>query len=87
MGLVCDSVAGLVEYPCALRNASGAVNAFTTADLVLAGIKPLVPFDEVVEAMYKVGKALPYTLKETGLGGVAATPTGCAIRKEIFGNE
>ncbi len=87
MGLVCDSVAGLVEYPCALRNASGAVNAFTTADLVLAGIKPLVPFDEVVTAMYKVGKALPYTLKETGLGGVAATPTGCTIRKQIFGED
>lgn len=84
MGLVCDSVAGLVEYPCALRNANGVVNSFTTADLVLAGITPLVSFDEVVEAMYKVGKSIPYTLRETGLGGVAASPTGCAIRKRVF---
>ena len=85
MGLVYDSVAGLVEYPCALRNANGVVNSFTTADLVLAGITPLVSFDEVVEAMYKVGKSISYTLRETGLGGVAASPTGCAIRKRVFG--
>ncbi len=76
MGLVCDPIAGLVEFPCNIRNASGVVNAFISADLARAGVKSLVPFDEVVEAMYKVGKALPYSLKETALGGLAATPTG-----------
>lgn len=85
MGLVCDPIAGLVEAPCAKRNSSGVVNALTSADLALAGVKSIVPFDEVVEAMYKVGKALPYTLRETALGGVAVTPTGIKLRKQIYG--
>ncbi|MEG0641074.1 MAG: L-serine ammonia-lyase, iron-sulfur-dependent, subunit alpha [Clostridium sp.] len=85
LGLVCDPIAGLVEAPCAKRNSSGVVNALTSADLALAGVKSIVPFDEVVEAMYKVGKALPHTLRETALGGLAATPTGIKLRKEIFG--
>ena len=75
MGLVCDPIGGLVEYPCALRNASGVVNAFISADMALAGVQSLIPFDEVVEAMYKVGKALPESLRETGNGGLAITPT------------
>ncbi|NLC03652.1 MAG: L-serine ammonia-lyase, iron-sulfur-dependent, subunit alpha, partial [Tissierellia bacterium] len=75
MGLVCDPIGGLVEYPCALRNASGVVNAFISADMALAGVQSLIPFDEVVEAMYKVGKALPESLRETALGGLAITPT------------
>ena len=83
MGLVCDPIAGLVEYPCALRNASGIVNAFASADLALAGVNSLVPFDEVVEAMYKVGKMLPEALRETALGGLATTPTGEELRKRI----
>ncbi|MBU5426056.1 L-serine ammonia-lyase, iron-sulfur-dependent, subunit alpha [Tissierella pigra] len=83
MGLVCDPIGGLVEYPCALRNASGVVNALISADLALAGVKSLVPFDEVVEAMYKVGKLLPEALRETALGGVATTPTGEALRRRI----
>lgn len=81
MGLVCDPIAGLVEYPCALRNASGVVNAFISADLALAGVKSLVPFDEVVEAMYQVGKLLPESLRETALGGLATTPTGETLRR------
>ena len=81
MGLVCDPIAGLVEYPCALRNASGVVNAFISADLALAGVESLVPFDEVVEAMYQVGKLLPESLRETALGGLATTPTGEALRR------
>lgn len=85
LGLVCDPIAGLVEAPCAKRNSSGVVNALTSADLALAGVKSIIPFDEVVEAMYKVGKALPYTLRETALGGVAATPTGIKLRKQIYG--
>ncbi|SJZ87580.1 L-serine ammonia-lyase, iron-sulfur-dependent, subunit alpha [Garciella nitratireducens] len=84
MGLVCDPIAGLVEFPCALRNASGTLNALSSADLALAGVQSVIPFDEVVDAMYKVGKALPETLRETGLGGVATTETGCSIRKNLF---
>lgn len=83
MGLVCDPIGGLVEYPCALRNASGVVNALISADLALAGVKSLVPFDEVVEAMYKVGKMLPEALRETALGGLATTPTGEKLRRRI----
>ncbi|MEG2539010.1 MAG: L-serine ammonia-lyase, iron-sulfur-dependent, subunit alpha, partial [Clostridium sp.] len=56
-----------------------------SCDLALAGVRSVVPFDEVVEAMYKVGKALPHTLRETALGGMAATPTGIRLRKEIYG--
>ncbi|MCF6459789.1 L-serine ammonia-lyase, iron-sulfur-dependent, subunit alpha [Clostridium sp. Cult3] len=84
MGLVCDPIAGLVEFPCALRNASGVVNALVSADLALAGVKSMVPFDEVVDAMYKVGKAMPESLRETALGGVAATPTGENLKRRIL---
>jgi len=85
MGLVCDPIAGLVEAPCAKRNASGVVNALISAELVLAGIKSIIPFDEVVDAMYKVGKALPEALRETALGGIATTPTGIKLRKQVLG--
>lgn len=85
MGLVCDPIAGLVEYPCALRNASGVVNALISADMALAKVQSLVPFDEVVDAMYEVGKALPESLRETALGGLAATPTGNRCSKRILG--
>ena len=84
MGLVCDPIAGLVEFPCALRNASGVVNALVSADLALAGVKSMVPFDEVVDAMYKVGKAMPESLRETALGGVAVTPTGENLKRRIL---
>lgn len=84
MGLVCDPIAGLVEYPCALRNASGVINAFISADMALAQVQSLVPFDEVVEAMYKVGKSLPESLRETGIGGLAGTATGKRCSKELL---
>ncbi len=84
MGLVCDPVAGLVEFPCALRNASGVVNALVSADIAMAGIKSLVPFDEVIDAMYRVGKSMPESLKETALGGVAATPTGDKLKGRVL---
>ncbi len=84
MGLICDPVAGLVEAPCAKRNASGTVNALICADMVLAGVRSIIPFDEVIDAMYRVGRMLPFELKETALGGVAATPTGIEISNRIF---
>ena len=85
LGLVCDPIAGLVEMPCQSRNASGASNAITSAEMVLAGIKAAVPFSEMSDAMYRVGKGLPAELRETALGGCAATPTGCALKCKIFG--
>ncbi len=83
MGLACDPVAGLVEFPCSIRNASGVANALISADLALAGVKSFVPFDEVVEAMYKVGKLMPESLKETAQGGVADTKTGREAWKRL----
>ena len=85
MGLVCDPVAGLVEIPCAKRNASGVVNAILCSDLSMAGIKSQIPFDEVVSAMRKVGRLLPESLRETAKGGVATTPTGLRMKKQVFG--
>ncbi len=85
MGLVCDPVAGLVALPCAQRNASGAVNALISADMALAGQIAHIPFDQIVDSMFKVGKMLPPQLRETAMGGIAATPAGQAIYKEIFG--
>lgn len=84
LGLVCDPIAGLVEVPCQSRNGMGAANALICAEQALSGIVQLVPFDEMVECMYKVGKSIPYTLRETALGGCAATPTGCQCQCEIF---
>lgn len=83
MGLVCDPVGGLVQVPCAQRNASQAVNALLSADLAMAGVQSYIDADEVVEAMYKVGKLLPVQLKETALGGVAATCSGECLIKTI----
>jgi len=83
LGLVCDPIAGLVESPCNTRNALGVANALLSADIVLAGIKAVVPFDETVEAMYRVGRNLPPSLKETSLGGIAVTPTAMAYKEKI----
>jgi len=76
LGLVCDPVAGLVEVPCVKRNVIGAMNALSCADMALAGISSAIPCDEVIDAMRSVGDAMPAALRETGLGGLAATPTG-----------
>ncbi|MDF2543557.1 MAG: sdaAA [Herbinix sp.] len=84
LGLVCDPVAGLVEVPCVKRNVIGAVNAITSADMALAGIKSKIPPDEVIDAMREIGEALPSSLKETGEGGLAATNTGMEIAKSIM---
>ena len=87
MGLVCDPVAGLVQIPCAQRNASQAVNALLSADMALSGAEFPIPTDEVIDAMYKVGKLLPVQLRETAMGGIAATETGKAIEDRIFNNK
>lgn len=85
LGLVCDPVAGLVEVPCVKRNAMGASNAMTAADMALAGITSRIPCDEVIAAMYSIGQSMPSSLRETGEGGLAATPTGRRLKAEIFG--
>lgn len=85
LGLVCDPIAGLVEVPCINRNAIGASNALISADMALAGCESMIPADEVISAMDKVGKNMPESLRETGIGGLAGTPTGQEIRMRIFG--
>ncbi|MBE5990446.1 MAG: L-serine ammonia-lyase, iron-sulfur-dependent, subunit alpha [Hungatella sp.] len=87
MGLVCDPVAGLVEVPCIKRNAMGVANAFTASELACAGIKSVIPADEVILAMRQVGQLMSTSLKETAEGGLAATPTGCRLCRQIFGPE
>ncbi len=84
LGLVCDPVAGLVISPCIKRNAIGVVNAFLATEMALSGLTSIIPADEIIDAMMKVGRKLPYELKETGLGGIAATKTGKRIKKSIF---
>lgn len=83
MGLVCDPVAGLVQLPCSFRNASQAVNAVISADMAMAGQQALIPPDEVVEAMYRVGRKLPMELRETALGGIAISPTAKRLQYEL----
>ncbi|GAA0737666.1 L-serine ammonia-lyase, iron-sulfur-dependent, subunit alpha [Clostridium oceanicum] len=85
LGLVCDPVAGLVEIPCAKRNIAGTVSALTTVDIVMAGVESKIPFDDSVEAMYKVGKQMPPSLRETALGGTATTCTGLKLKEKVFG--
>lgn len=87
LGLVCDPVAGLVEVPCIKRNAAGVMCAITAADMALAGIRSIIPADEVVVAMGEVGAALPCSLRETAQGGLAATPTGLRLAEQIFGKK
>ncbi len=79
MGLVCDPIAGLVEAPCQKRNATGVANAIVSAQIALAGVENLVSFDETVEAMRRVGVSIPFELRESALGGLAATPSACAF--------
>ncbi|MPW24395.1 L-serine ammonia-lyase, iron-sulfur-dependent, subunit alpha [Alkalibaculum sp. M08DMB] len=79
LGLICDPIAGLVEAPCQKRNAMGASNALISSEISLCGIMSIIPFDEVISTMYNVGKSLPRELRETALGGIAATPTACKM--------
>ena len=83
MGLVCDPVAGLVEVPCVKRNVIGAMNAVSAADMALAGIESRIPVDEVIDCMGDVGCRLPMELRETALGGLAATPFGQSVKETM----
>ena len=83
MGLVCDPVAGLVQVPCAQRNASQTISALLSADLALAGMTSIIPTDEVVEAMYRVGRQLPMQLRETAMGGIAATDAAKRLAQQL----
>ncbi len=83
LGLACDPIAGLVEVPCVKRNAFVASQALVAVELVLAGVRSAVPFDEVVQAMKAIGDAMPSSIKESAEGGLAATPTGLAYKAKI----
>ena len=83
LGLVCDPVAGLVEVPCVKRNVIGAVNAVSAANMAVAGITSRIPVDEVIDAMGEVGRRMPVEFRETALGGLAATPTGKAVKERM----
>jgi L-serine dehydratase len=83
LGLACDPVAGLVEVPCIKRNVIGAMNALSSADLALAGIKSRIPPDEVIDAMRSIGRKMDLSIRETGKGGLAATPTGLRINEAL----
>ncbi|MFL6246194.1 MAG: L-serine ammonia-lyase, iron-sulfur-dependent, subunit alpha [Thermoanaerobaculia bacterium] len=83
LGLVCDPVGGLVEVPCVKRNALFAVHGLTAAQLALAGVESVIPMDEIVEAMVRIGRALPRGLRETAEGGLATTDTGRAIAQRL----
>ena len=85
LGLVCDPVAGLVEIPCIKRNAMGTANAFTAAEMALAGIESKIPADAVIWSMKKIGDSMHSDLKETARGGLAATPTGKILTEKVFG--
>lgn len=87
LGLVCDPVAGLVEIPCIKRNVIGAMNAVSAANMAVAGIESKIPADEVIDAMGEVGAAMSPALRETGLGGLAATPTARELEKKIHSGQ
>ncbi|AHM60414.1 L-serine dehydratase, iron-sulfur-dependent subunit alpha [Flammeovirgaceae bacterium 311] len=84
LGLVCDPVAGLVEVPCVVRNASASAIAFSSAQIALAGVGGTIPVDECIEAMGEIGQSMEARYKETALGGLAATTTGQAISKRVL---
>ena len=85
LGLACDPVAGLVEVPCVKRNGFVAVHAMVAADMAMAGVKSVIPVDEVIDAMDRIGRSLPRAIKETADGGLAKTQTAKKISKRIFG--
>ncbi len=84
LGLACDPIAGLVEAPCIKRNAIAVANSLTAAEMALAGIESAIPFNEVVEAMLRIGKKLPEELRETSKGGLATTQTALKIKLKLM---
>lgn len=84
LGLVCDPLAGLVEVPCVKRNAAGASNALAACEMAMAGIESYVPWDEVINALYRVGQSIPLALRETAQGGLADTDTGRAWKRKLW---
>lgn len=84
MGLICDPIGGMVEFPCNLRNANGIMNALASADMAMAGVEMFVTFDEAVEAMKRVGDTLPERLRETGEGGIAVCPSSIRLKKKYI---
>jgi L-serine dehydratase len=84
LGLVCDPVAGLVEVPCVVRNASAAAIAYSSAQIAVAGVNPVIPVDECVQALGEVGQSMETRYKETAMGGLAATLTGQRIAKQVL---
>ena len=85
LGLACDPVAGLVEVPCGKRNGFIAVHAMVAADMAMAGVQSVIPVDDVIDAMNRIGRSMPSSIKETAEGGLATTKTGLRLTKEIFG--
>lgn len=85
LGLVCDPVAGLVEIPCIIRNGLHSITALAAADMALSGVISIIPPDEVIQIMHEVGTEMPVSLRETGIGGIAGTPTGKKLKEQIFG--
>ncbi|WP_159884225.1 L-serine ammonia-lyase, iron-sulfur-dependent, subunit alpha [Paenibacillus puerhi] len=84
LGLICDPVAGLVEVPCIVRNGFGAVTALAAADMGLAGVRSVIPSDEVIQVMYEVGSAMPEKHRETAKGGLAQTKTGKSLMQKLY---
>ena len=84
MGLICDPIGGMVEFPCNLRNANGIMNALASADMAMAGVEMFVTFDEAVEAMKRVGDSLPERLRETGEGGIAVCPSSIKLKRKYI---
>ena len=85
LGLACDPVAGLVEVPCVKRNGFIAVHAMVAADMAMAGVQSVIPVDDVIDALNRIGRSLPSSIKETAEGGLATTKTGLRLTREIFG--
>ena len=85
LGLACDPVAGLVEVPCVKRNGFIAVHAMVAADMAMAGVQSVIPVDDVLDAMNRIGRSMPSAIKDTAEGGLATTKTGLRLTKEIFG--
>lgn len=83
LGLTCDPVAGLVETPCVKRNAFFAVHALVAADMAVAGIRSMIPFDEVLSAMRETGRLMSDALRESSQAGLASTPTARAIEQKL----